>query len=151
MVHARSRAIRARYIAPQGNFAPIATINTTPLIVMMLVILIMVIVAIPMRTDKVPLDLPPPAPSDSVPPPSHLLAIANDGALSWDGQPLAPNALLPRLSALRGDPQRPVLHLQAAGAARFERVDQVLADIRRAGITRLGLVGNQGFFETMDR
>jgi len=142
---ARRRARRALYIAPQGNFAPIATINTTPLIDMMLVILIMVIVAVPVRTDKVPLDLPPPDPSTATPPPSHVLAIAPSGALAWDGRPLAAEALGGRLAALRGDPLHPVLHLDAAGEARYERVDEVLAEIRRAGITRLGFVGNQRF------
>ena len=52
----RRRAIP--FSPPQANYAPIATINTTPLIDMMLVILIMVIVAIPVANHKVPLDLP---------------------------------------------------------------------------------------------
>jgi biopolymer transport protein ExbD len=134
---------------PRANYAPIATINTTPLIDMMLVILIMVIVAIPVGNHKVPLDLPIPRPV-TAPPPSHVLAIARDGALAWDGRPLAPPELGARLSALRADPLRPVLQLDAAGEARYERVDQVLGEIARAGVTRLGFVGNQRFAETLD-
>jgi len=130
--------------APQGSYAPIVAINTTPLIDMMLVLLIMVIVAIPVSSHKVPLDLPAPGPV-TAPPPSHLLAILPSGALTWDGRPLAAEALGSRLSALQVDPVAPVLHLDAAGEARYERVDEVLAEIRRAGITRLGFVGNQRF------
>jgi len=147
----RTRARRGYIRPPAISYAPIATINTTPLIDMMLVILIMVIVAIPISSHKVPLDLPPPDPRVATPPPSHLLAIAPDGALAWDGAVLAAAALPGRLAALRDDPERPVLHLQAAGEARYERVDQVLAEIARAGVTRLGFVGNQGFAETLDR
>lgn len=147
---ARSRRIRSYCPPPAANFAPIVAINTTPLIDMMLVLLVMVIVAIPAGTHRVPLDLPVPGPALTTPPPSHMLAIAQDGGLAWDGQPLAAAALAPRLAGLRRDPAQPVLHLQAAGEARYERVDQVLAEIRRAGIARLGFVGNQGFAEGLD-
>ena len=137
--------------APQGDFAPIAAINTTPLIDMMLVILIMLIVTIPMSTHKVPLDLPRPSPIPFTPPPVHRLAIQASGALLWDGQALPATALPARLGALQADPALPVLELDAEGEARYERVDQVLAQIRHAGLTRLGFVGNEGFAAALDR
>jgi biopolymer transport protein ExbD len=147
---ASHRPIRA-HAAPASDFAPIATINTTPLIDMMLVILIMLIVTIPMSTHKVPLDLPHPAPIPDTPPPVHRLAIQASGALLWDGQALPAAALNARLSALQADPTLPVLELDAEGEARYERVDQVFAQIRRSGVTRLGFVGNEGFAATLDR
>src|SRR3954470_17637853 len=101
----RRRAIS--YMPPQSSFAPIAAINTTPLIDMMLVILIMVIVAIPLSNHKVPVDLPAPGPA-LTPPPVHVLAIAPTGALAWDGRPLGANELGARLTAFRADPLRPV-------------------------------------------
>ncbi|HEV2818649.1 MAG TPA: biopolymer transporter ExbD [Allosphingosinicella sp.] len=140
---ARRRPIRTHFYAPKGDYAPIAAINTTPLIDMMLVILIMLIVAIPMTTHKVPLDLPPPVPG--TPPPSHRLAVDAAGALAWDGAPLAGAALPARLAALAADPARPALLLDAADEARYERVDELLAAIRRAGVTRLGFVNTQRF------
>ena len=135
--------------ASHTEFAPIAAINTTPLIDMMLVILIMLIVSIPMTTHKVPLDLPPPR---AVPqtPPVHRLVILASGALAWDGQALPAAGLAARLDAFQADPTRPVLELEPEGAARYERVDQVLAQIRRAGITRLGFVGNERFAAGLD-
>jgi biopolymer transport protein ExbD len=133
-----------------ADFAPMATINTTPLIDMMLVILIMLIVSIPMTTHKVPLDLPSTAPAPRTPP-VHRLAIQASGALLWDGQALPAAALPARLGGLQADPALPVLELDAEGEARYERVDQVLAQIRRAGVTRLGFVGNERFAASLDR
>lgn len=148
-ITSRHRPIRA-YAAPQADSDPIAAINTTPLIDMMLVILIMLIVSIPLSTHKVPLDLPSSRPPDR-PPVIHRLAILPSGALQWDGQALPATALPARLGAFQADPAMPVLELLADGEARYERVDQVLAQIRRAGVTRLGFVGNERFAETLDR
>ena len=147
----RTRPIRTRFLAETRDFAPIAGINATPLIDMMLVILIMLIVTIPMSTHKVAIDLPAPPRVPTAPPPFHILAIDTGGALAWDGRPLAPAALDARLAAHAADPARPVLHLAAAGEARYERVDQVLAQIRRAGVTRLGFIGNAEFAAALDR
>ena len=140
-------------VASQSEFAPIAAINTTPLIDMMLVILIMLIVSIPISTHKVPLDLPSAQPPDipHLPPPVHRLAIEASGALLWDGQALPAASLPARLAAFQADPLLPVLDLNADGEARYERVDQVFAQIRRAGVTRLGFVGNEGFAAELDR
>jgi biopolymer transport protein ExbD len=142
--------IRMRAV-PQADFMPIPTINTTPLIDMMLVILIMLIISIPMSTHKVPLDLPTGPPVPTTPPPVHRLAIQASGALLWNGQALPAAALPARLGALQADPALPVLEFNADGEARYERVDQVFAQIRRAGVTRLGFVGNEGFAAALDR
>lgn len=149
MVTASHRRIAA-HAAPRSDFTPIAAINTTPLIDMMLVILIMLIVSIPMTTHKVPLDLPGPG-VPRTPPPVHRLAIQASGNLLWDGQALPAAALAARLGAFQADSALPVLELDAEGEARYERVDQVLAAIRRAGVTRLGFVGNEAFAAHLDR
>jgi biopolymer transport protein ExbD len=149
-VTARHRRIGA-HAAPQSDFMPIPAINTTPLIDMMLVILIMLIVSIPMSTHKVPVDLPRPANVSDTPPPVHRLAIQASGALLWDGQALPAETLPARLGAFQADPLRPVLELNAEAEARYERFDQVIATIRRAGVTRLGFVGNETFAARLDR
>jgi biopolymer transport protein ExbD len=151
MVRMSSHRTSLARAASESDFAPIATINTTPLIDMMLVILIMLIVTIPMSTHKVPLDLPHPAPIPDTPPPVHRLAIQASGALLWDGQALPAAALPARLSAMLADPSAPVLELNAEGEAHYEHVDQVFAQIRRSGVTRLGFVGNEGFAAALDR
>lgn len=140
------RPIRMRWLPPRGDFAPIATINTTPLIDVMLVLLIMFIIVIPVASHKVPLDLPQEAPpTDRAPPPVHRLDIAASGALAWDGAPLPAAALPARLAAMAADPDRPVLHLNAAAEARYGEVDRILAEIGRARISRMGLVDNRRF------
>lgn len=147
----RAKPIRTRFASETRDFAPIAAINMTPLIDMMLVIIIMLIICIPLTTHKVAVDVPPPAPALTAPPPVHTLAIDAGGTLSWDGQILPAAALSGRLAALRADPAQPVLQLAAAGEARYERFDEVLAAVRTAGITRLGFVGNHNFAGALDR
>ena len=142
----------ARYRSPPvatDNFQPIVTINTTPLIDVMLVLLIMVILTVPVSTHKVPVDLPGPTRLVRAVP-VHQLAITDSGGLSWDGAAIDDEPLVPRLRALTADPASPDLHIAPSGEARFERVDQVFAQVKRAGITRLGFVGNQAFAETLD-
>jgi biopolymer transport protein ExbD len=144
-------AKRTRFFVPEGNYAPIAEINTTPLVDVMLVLLIMFIIIIPVVSHKVPLDLPSVPVRPQEPPPTHQLDILAGGGLLWDGSAIAPAALAGRLGALAADPAHPELHLNADGEARYEQVDQILALIRRAGVTRLGLVDNGRFEASIAR
>jgi biopolymer transport protein ExbD len=129
---------------------PGPTINTTPLIDLLLVLIVMLILAIPAATHKMPLDLPRAGTPIGQPPAAHRLDIAASGQVSWDGRPV-PDARLPAyLSQMARDPARPVLHFAADGEARYERVDQVLAVVLEAGITRLGMIGNDRFERTLD-
>jgi biopolymer transport protein ExbD len=139
---------RRKHIAID-SFEPISAINTTPLIDVMLVLLIMMIITIPVTTHKVPIDLPGHA-LETTPPPVHRLVIDPGGRLSWDGTGIDDAQLRARLAILAGDPSEPDLHIAAAAEARYERVDQVLAEVKRAGITRLGFIGNQAFAEGLD-
>ncbi|HEV2746752.1 MAG TPA: biopolymer transporter ExbD [Allosphingosinicella sp.] len=124
---------------------PIGTLNTTPLIDVMLVLLIMFIVTIPITTHKVAVDLPQGPPNvKPVKPVVHRLELDAAGRLSWDGTPV-PHARLPSLlAAMRREPDGE-LHLRAHGDTPYVVVDQVLARVKRAGIERLGLIDNQRF------
>lgn len=145
------RTARRRFVMPTEDTRPIATINTTPLIDMMLVLLIMFIVAMPTRTHQVPLDLPgPPSLTPPEPRPVHRLDIDAAGRTLWDGRPVGAVELRARLSAHAADPADPALHLNADGAARYEQVDQILADVHRAGVTRLGFVNTHAFARAID-
>ncbi|MGP1283351.1 MAG: ExbD/TolR family protein [Parasphingopyxis sp.] len=133
-----------RYVAPP-EAEPMREMNTTPLIDVMLVLLIMFLIALPVLTHKVPLNLPLPGPAEGAPPPDHTLAIAPSGALSWDGQTLPAAALPGRLEAMAADPARPRLVIDASSEARYERVDEVLAAVNRAGVTQVGFADNARF------
>ena len=124
------------------------TINTTPLIDLMLVLIVMLILAIPVATHKMPIDLP--TGRDGPPPPMHRLGIDAAGRLSWDGNAIADAELTPRLAAMARDPADPVLYLAPEAETRYERVDRTLAVVMRAGITRLGFVGNDRFNRMLD-
>jgi biopolymer transport protein ExbD len=141
-----------RAIVPgEAAAEPIVEINTTPLIDLMLVLLVMFIVTIPIATHKVPLDLPTP---DLTPAPQrafHRLALDAGGGLHWNGSAIDDSRLAPLLGQLAADPAEPELHVQVDGETRYERVDQTLATIRRLGVTRLGFVGNERFASAIDR
>ena len=128
---------------------PGPAMNTTPLIDLMLVLLVMFIVSIPIATHEVPLDAPRGTPP-LVPVPAHRLDIDVAGRLFWDGRPLSDSQLRSVLARHAADPSQPELHIAAAAETRYERVDQILADVGRAGITRMGLIGNERFAEMMD-
>jgi biopolymer transport protein ExbD len=123
---------------------PIAEMNITPLIDVMLVLLIMMILTLPIATHKVAVDLPSgpghPVSADKM----HRLEIAASGALSLDGTAIAESALPDQLVATMADKDA-TLTIRADAAARYETFDRVLATVKRAGVTRLGFVGNDQF------
>ena len=134
----------ARYrAAAAAEAGTISEINTTPLIDVMLVLLIMFIITIPVASHKVPLDLPRPSPTPVPERPFHQLDIAADGSLAWNGAALPADQLQGRLLQLAASPATPELRLHAASEARYERVDQILAQIRLAGVERLGFIGTE--------
>ena len=123
---------------------PFASMNITPLIDVMLVILVMMILSVPLMTNEVPLDLPQPGGADPLPATVHIVDLNADGALAFDGVPVDLMALKVRLGAVRADPNAQ-LQIRADAHARYERFDQALAAIKGAGITRLGFIGNERF------
>lgn len=120
---------------------PMSAINVTPFIDVLLVLLIMLILTVPIATHKLPIDLPRGS-SASVPEEPHKLSIDRRGALYWDGRGIADAELPELLASIVDDPQA-VLHLQTDEATRYERFDSVLARVKRAGVTRLGFIGNE--------
>ena len=122
---------------------PISDLNTTPLIDVMLVLLIMFIITIPIATHKVPLDLPNGTPTTREPI-VHRLDLDADGRITLDGQAVGLGELRTRLQPLEANPDADLV-FRADGAAPYGRFDEVLAEVRRAGITRLGMVGNEEF------
>ncbi len=130
--------------------APISDLNTTPLIDVMLVLLIMFIMTVPIATHKVPVDLPAGPPrTETLPPIVHRLDLDAAGRLAWNGTPIAAAELPARLAAVKAE-ARSELHFRTDAATRYEDFDRVLAQVKGAGITRLGLVDNQRF-ATFDR
>jgi len=123
---------------------PIDTPNITPLIDVMLVLLIMMILTLPVATHKVTVDLPN-GPARALPDQkTHRLDIAASGALSLDGVAISERALPDQLVAITAD-KNALLTLNTDSGTRYETFDRVLATVKRAGITKLGFVGNERF------
>jgi biopolymer transport protein ExbD len=125
--------------------APMSEINTTPLIDVMLVLLIMFILTIPLQTHAVKVDLPqgPVAGQDIRP--KNDLAISAQGQVSWNGTAIDLATLRTYLALTVQMAPEPELHFRPDPQAPYGTVDKVLAVAKRSGVTKLGLVGNEGY------
>ena len=132
-----------------GEGEPMMDINTTPLIDVMLVLLIMFIITLPVMTHAVKLDMPQ---TRDAPPPTVVtepirLDIDWDGAIIWNGTQVTLEALE---SYFRRESQRqpqPELHVRPDRRADYDTVAKVLALAQRNGMQRIGFVGNEQFMD----
>ena len=131
-----------------GEGDPMMDINTTPLIDVMLVLLIMFIITIPIQTHAVKLDLPQDQPNNTPPPidpVKNKIVITRAGEILWNGDPVNPVQLRQYLDITTTMTPVPELHLQPEPEARYELVDEVLAITKRAKVTAMGFVGNEAY------
>jgi biopolymer transport protein ExbD len=125
---------------------PMLDINTTPLIDVMLVLLIMFIITIPVQTHAVKLDLPvnqPNQPPPIINPVKNVVSINARDQVLWNGQPVTMQQLRSYLDTTQQMNPIPELHLQPDATARYEIVDEVLATTKRAHVQKMGFVGNE--------
>lgn len=127
---------------------PMMEINTTPLIDVMLVLLIMLIITIPPQTHAVKLDLPQDDPN-ATPPPidpvKNKVVVTAAGAVLWNGAPVNLVQLRQYLDVTQQMDVIPELHLQPEPNARYELVDEVLAVTKQAKVSKMGFVGNEAY------
>jgi biopolymer transport protein ExbD len=127
---------------------PMMDINTTPLIDVMLVLLIMFIITIPVQTHAVKLDLPQNNPNQPLPPiqpTKNRVTIDPAGTILWNGSPINLTVLRQYLDQTQQMDPIPELHLEPDPQARYEVVDEVLAVTKRANVTKMGFVGNERY------
>ncbi|HEX6604856.1 MAG TPA: biopolymer transporter ExbD [Sphingomicrobium sp.] len=125
---------------------PMLDINTTPLIDVMLVLLIMFIITIPIQTHAVKLDLPvnqPNNPPPPIEPQKNKVVVTAQGQVLWNGNPVNLQQLRQYLDVTQQMNPIPELHLQPDATARYELVDEVLAVTKRAHVQKMGFVGNE--------
>lgn len=133
-----------------GSDEPMMEINTTPLIDVMLVLLIMLIITLPPPTHAVKIDLPQDCAPNCPPPPDikptkNVLYIAPNSAILWNGQPLPMSQLQDLLErSLLLDPV-PELHFQPDPQAPYDTVHKVLKVTKIANVTKMGFVGNEAY------
>ena len=125
---------------------PMMEMNTTPLIDVMLVLLIMFIITIPIQTHAVKVDLPQSSDSKvTVLPVKNKVSIDPAGVVSWNGTPLDDLTLRQYLEQTKAMNPEPELHFQPDPQSRYEVVDRVLAVIKRSGVSKLGFIGNEQY------
>ena len=124
-------------------------INTTPLIDVMLVLLIMLIITIPIQTHAVKLNMPVGNPPPPATPPEIIdIDVDFDGTVLWNGVTVPDRPTLEaRLSQAAAQPVQPEVHLRPNKLVTYKDVAAVMASAQRLGITKLGLVGNEQFVD----
>jgi biopolymer transport protein ExbD len=121
------------------NTAPMAEINTTPLVDVMLVLLVIFIITAPLFHQAVPVDLPR-VDSTKLDDKPLVVNVALDaqGSLFLDGAPASSEAVQARLSELASS--QPELHLRADRTTPYEKVADILAVAQRAGVMKIAFV-----------
>lgn len=121
--------------------APMADINVTPLVDVMLVLLIVFMVAAPMMVVGVPVDLPrTAAPRAAAPRPPLVLTVGRDGRLFLRQDEIAPETLVAELRArLAEDAERPV-YVRADTAAPYGLVLRTMGQLTQAGVAKVALI-----------
>jgi biopolymer transport protein ExbD len=127
---------------------PMMEMNMTPLIDVLLVLLIMFIITIPIQTHAVKVDLPVNDPNNKtqvIDPQKNKVIVDPAGTISWNGAPVDGVTLQQYLEQTTQIKPEPELHFQPDPQARYARVDEVLAVIKRSGVTKLGFIGNEQY------
>ncbi|MDE2095091.1 MAG: biopolymer transporter ExbD [Burkholderiales bacterium] len=122
-------------------------INTTPLIDVMLVLIIMLIITIPVQLHAVNLNMPAGNPPPPLTPPVVVtIDVDFDGTILWNGETLPDRrALEVKLHEAAVQPDQPEVHVRPNKLVEYKYVAEVLAESQRLGITKLGMVGNEQF------
>jgi biopolymer transport protein ExbD len=127
---------------------PMMEMNTTPLIDVMLVLLIMFIITIPVATHAVNIDLPAPTPPTNVPPPKHdknKVSVTPTGEITWNNLPVDQGGLLYQLQQTIKITPEPELQFQPDPQAPYDTAAKVLNIIKGSGVSAFGFVGNEQF------
>ena len=133
--------------SPQHNQhgAPMADLNTTPLIDVMLVLLVMFIVTVPVSAHLLPIDLPQGRQSGVLSPVENRIVITRDGTILWNAQPVTRAQLRANLAAAAAMKPEPTTLFEPDGNAAYLRIAEVVHDVKGARITKFAFVGNDRY------
>ncbi len=131
-----------------GEAGPMVDMNTTPLIDVMLVLLIMFIITIPVQTHATKLDLPPPNNNPTnVKPDFNVVAVDFLNTITWNDQQVSLAQLRTYFDAVGRQPveAQPELRLQPDPLSKYDVTAKIMAQAQQAGITKMGFVGNEKY------
>jgi len=120
-------------------------INMTPLVDVMLVLLIIFIIAVPVITHSVKVDLPRADNTvNDVKPETINLSITTDGKIHWNESDVTEEELQKRLALEAAKQPQPEIHIRGDRKVEYEHVMRVMASVQRAGILKLGFISEPG-------
>jgi biopolymer transport protein ExbD len=126
-----------------GTASPMAEINMTPLVDVMLVLLVIFIVTAPLLTHALKIDLPRASTAPNIAKPEHIsLSIDASGRYFWNGSPVEKDAIAGRAAAAARQQPQPEVHLRADKATTYQTLADVMATVSGAGLTRIGFVSD---------
>ena len=133
----------------RGEPEVMVDINTTPLIDVMLVLLIMLIITIPIQTHAVKLNMPVGNPPPPLTPPTVVtIEVDFDGTVLWNGETVPDRPTLEaRFKNAAAMPDQPEFHLRPNKLVTYKHVAGVMASAQRNGITKIGLIGAEQFLD----
>jgi biopolymer transport protein ExbD len=120
----------------------VSTINTTPLVDVMLVLLIIFLITIPVVTTSIPVQLPKESNEVRETKPENInISVDAAGRIFWNDLQIAnTNALIDRLKKIAVLTPQPAVHIRGDGAARYEAVGRIIYACQRAGIAKVGFI-----------
>lgn len=128
-------------MALHSSDAPMGDLNTTPLIDVMLVLLVMFIITLPIQTHTVEIELPVPGPQREIQPGINSLSITAAGVVTWNGDPVPMSVLAGLLERTRRITPSPELRFEPDPEADYVIADQAIAIIKRSGVSGVGFPG----------
>jgi biopolymer transport protein ExbD len=121
-------------------------INTTPLIDVMLVLLVMLIITIPIQLHAVSLDMPVGAPpASSVKPEKIQIDIDENSVVYWQGSPVSAAELETSMQAVAQQASQPEVHIRPNKASQYAVFANVLSTSKRKGLTKMAVIGSEQF------
>lgn len=133
------------HAARQADLAPLSAMNTTPLIDVLLVLLVMMIITIPVATNSTDFDLPNGTTTARVDATRNRITIASDGTIQWNGASVSQRELAGLLRETTLLPVEPALQFEPEGSASYDLAAKVLATVKASGVTNFGFVGNDRY------
>jgi biopolymer transport protein ExbD len=127
----------------EGHNAPMVEINTTPLVDVMLVLLIIFMITAPLLTHQIPIDLPQASTKQRDEKPEIVtVAIDGTGQIFWNNRPITRADLAAQLATSARQQPQPELHLRADKITQYQVLAEVMAAAQNAGVRRMGFVTN---------
>jgi len=132
-----------------GDDEPMVEMNTTPLIDVMLVLLVMLIITIPLQTQAVKLDMPQMTVTETREDPVVIdLEVDFDGTVFWNGEAVPTTVdLEDKFTSIAAMQPQPEVHLRPNRLVKYDYVAKVLSAAQRLGVTKIGFVGNEQYMD----